>query len=184
MSRATLLALGLAALLCGCGVVPQSDPAPIPGDRLPTPAASDGDGVPRATGRVWGAREGRLIPVPVQLSQPTVRARVRALLRLSEPDQRPPTMIPRGVTLLSLSQRNDTVQLTVSSELLQTPQEALPVALGQLVLTVTEDSTARRVQVRVGRSVVPLVDATGQRVVRPLERSDFAGITPPGTPND
>jgi hypothetical protein len=169
------VALLVAVLLSGCGVRPQSAPEPVPSDRLPSatqsPAASGA-----VRGQVWGARNQRLVPVFVELTDSGVAGRVRALLSLAEPGQRPPTALRDGTRLLRVTRSGDTVELALSSDLHLIPMTDLPLALGQLVFTVTELPGVRRVHVRAGQQQVRYLDATGRRITRPLVRTDFDGL--------
>lgn len=171
-SRTSLLLALL--LLGGCGVDPQRAPEPVPRDRLPSVEASASltDGVLR--GRVWVAREQRLVPVSVELDGIGVQARVRAVLALA--DDRLPTVLPPGCRLVAARQQGDMVELTLCDDLERLQRRDLPLALGQLVLSVTEEPSARRVLVRTARRTVPLVDTTGRTLTRPLTRGDFAGL--------
>ena len=170
-------------LLGACGVEPQRSPEPVPVDRLPAATPAPG-GTPAAQGRVWGARGSRLVPVFVELQDTGVDGRVRALLALAEPGQRPPTALPGRTQLVRVERSGGTVVLDFSEELEQVPATALPLALGQIVFTVTEHPGVRRVHVRSGDRPVRYVDATGRRISRPLVRTDFAPLVaadPDGT---
>ena len=170
-------AVALAVLLVAAGgVQPQRAPEPVPADRLPTASPSAAGTATTARARVWGARGQLLVPVFVELTDTGVAARVRALLALAEPGQRPPTALRSGTRLLRLDQSGDVVELTLSDELHQVPMGELPLALGQLVLTVTEQPGVLRVHVRAGDAPVRYVDATGRTISRPLLRNDFAGL--------
>lgn len=173
--RAVLL---VAMVLTGCGVDTQPAPEPVPAERLPSPLVAPGESGPVAQVRVWGARDGRLVPVFAELRDTGLRARLTALLELGEPGQRPPTALPAETRLLSVVWTGDRVDLTLSPDLRSTPVADLPLALGQLVFTVTELPGAQRVQVRAGDERVPYVDATGRTLTRPLVRGDFDGLVP------
>jgi hypothetical protein len=172
-SRAGLLLVVL--LLGACGVEPQRSPEPVPVDRLP-PATAAATGAPAAQGRVWGARGSRLVPVFVELRDTRVDGRVRALLALAEPGQRPPTAVPPRTRLVGVDRSGGTVVLDFSEELGRVPDTSLPLALGQIVFTVTEDPAVRRVHVRSDDDPVRYLDATGRRISRPLVRADFAPL--------
>ena len=51
-------------------------------------------------------------------------------------------------------------------------------ALAQIVFTVTADTVASGVQIVQGGRVMPMPDATGQLLSRPLGRADFAALAP------
>jgi hypothetical protein len=177
-ARARLLLLLAVVLLVGaCGVEPQRLPEPVPVERLP--AASPGPTQnTSARGQVWGARDGRLVPVFVELTDRRPAGRVRALLALGAPGQtpRPPTVLPPRTRLMGVERSGDTVVLEFSEELRRVPVTTLPLALGQIVLTVTEQPRIRRVQVRSDGVPVQYVDATGRRITRDLVRADFADL--------
>ncbi len=169
------VALLVVVLLTGCGVRPQSHPEPVPSDRLPTTTQTPAP-TGAVRGQVWGARDQRLVPVFVELTDSGVAGRVRALLSLAAPGQRPPTALRDGTMLLRVTRSGDTVEVALSSDLLLTPMTDLPLALGQLVFTVTELPGVRRVHVRAGQERVRYVDATGRSISRPLVRTDFDGL--------
>lgn len=114
--------------------------------------------------------------VDVSGSGTGLASRVAALLALAEAEQRPPTAIRRGTRLLQLERSGDTVELTFNDELRLVPVADLPLALGQIVFTVTEQPDVERVQVRAGDGPVRYVDATGRTISRPLVRADFDGL--------
>lgn len=168
-----LLLAGL--LLTACGVEPQSEPQPVPDNRLPSAAPSTSAPIAPARVRVWGVREQRLVPVFVELPTDGLAPRVRAMLALAESEQAA-TSIPRGTRLLSVTREGDVVQLVLSSAFMTTGEREVPLALAQLVFTVTEVPGAQRAHVRSVDRAIPLVDATGRVLERPLQRSDFAGL--------
>lgn len=171
----TALAVAGVMLLGGCGIEPQRSPEPVPADRLPTASASPTQ-TDAARGRVWGARDSRLVPVFVELSEGGTAGRVRALLELAEPEQRPPSALRPGTRLVRLEQDGDTVVLVLSEHIEQVPGTELPLALGQLVYTATEQPGVRRVHVRSGDLAIRYVDATGRTIARALVRPDFAPL--------
>lgn len=171
-------AAGLAAvlLLSACGVEAERQPEPVPAERLPRDSVAPNSPARAEQVRVWGARDRRLVPVFVELTDTGLRARVVALLALGDPGQRPPTALPEGTRLLRVEVDGDTVDLTLSEHVRAIEVADLPLALGQLVFTVTERPDVRRVQVRAGDSPLPYADASGRRILRPLVRSDFDGL--------
>ena len=169
------------ALLAGCGVEPQEVPEPVPGDRLPGASPSAGTPSAAARGPVWGARDGRLVPVFTELEGTGVAARVRALLALSNVGDGPPSAIPAGTRLVRVSTDADAVVLVLSDQLRRVPPRELPLVLGQLVFTATEPPEVRRVHVRAGQVPVVYVDATGRRISRALVREDFAELVQGGS---
>ena len=166
----------VALLLASCGVEAQRAPEPVPADRLP--AASPGAAAPTASvrGRVWGARDDRLVPIFTELDGTGTVPRVRALLSLADLEEGPPSALRPGTRLLRATRSGDVVVLSLSEELRRVPRDDLPLALGQLVLTVTEEPEVLRVHVRAGQEPVVHVDATGRRIGRALVREDFAEL--------
>lgn len=162
-------------LLTACGVQPQDEPQPVPADRLPgATAPPSADAADRD--RVWGVRDQRLVPVFVELPDKDVGSRVRALLLLADSAQEA-TSIPRGTRLLSVDRRGDLVELVLTSRFMSTDERTVPLALAQIVFTVTEVPGVERARVETSDGPVPLVDAAGQVVGRPLQRTDFAAMS-------
>jgi hypothetical protein len=173
--RTTVLAAALVAalLVAGCGVQPQSEPKPVPSNRLPSVETTEGAPAPGSRARVWGVRDQRIVPVFVELTGPGVVARVTALLTLRRSGQQPLTSIPDDTRLLDVERQGDNVVLSLSRELLRTPERDVPLALGQLVLTATEQPGVRGVEVQAGDAPVRLVSGEGVTLSRPLSRDDF-----------
>lgn len=171
-----LVGLAVVAVLLGCGVRPQSEPEPIPGDRLPTATAGPGAAVPVSRDRVWGTRDDRLVPVFVELGGTGVSARITALLALAQREPRPPTSLPPGTRLVSVDQREESLTLTLTREVLSAAERDVPFVLGQLVLTATEEPGVGNVTVLAQDRPVLLVTADGDTLTRPLLRSDFSGL--------
>lgn len=172
----TVCAGMLVTLLAACGVDAQRSPEPVPLERLPAASPSTGAPAASARGQVWGARDGRLVPVFTELRGTGTASRVRAVLSLAGLDQRPPSALRPGTRLLRTTRSGDTVVLSLSTDLREVPAEDLPLALGQLVLTVTEQPEVRRVHVRADQDPIVYVDAAGRRIGRALVRSDFAEL--------
>lgn len=181
--RAACVAVSVVLLVTACGVEAQPAPEPVPAGRLPSASPSAAAPSTASRGQVWGARDGRLVPVFAELQGTGTAARVRAVLSLADPDERLPSALPPGTRLLRITGSGDRVVLTLSEELRTVPAADLPLALAQLVFTVTERSDVRRVHVRADREPIVYVDATGRRVDRPLVRSDFAELAPGEAPD-
>lgn len=170
------VAVGMSVVVAACGVEPQPAPEPIPAERLPRATPEAGGSTPAVRGRVWGVREQRVVPVFVSLPDASVEARLRALVALGDPDQPPGTAVVRGTRVVSVVQRGRLVVVTLSAEFGRASQRELPLALAQVVLTVTEDPTAEEVEVHAGGTTVAFVDERGTPVSRPLRRTDVAGL--------
>lgn len=175
-TRAGCAGVLVGLVVAGCGVDPQQAPEPVPRDRLPAASPSPSPSTAAARGRVWGAREGRLVPVFTELPGTGLRSRVRAVLSLTELPGGPLTSLRPGTRLVGVSRSGDLAVVSLSDELGEVPADDLPLALGQLVLTVTEDPEVRRVHVRVEQVPIVYVDATGRQISRALVRSDFAEL--------
>lgn len=180
LHRVACAGVAVALLVTGCGVEVQRAPEPVPADRLPAASPEATAATASVRGRVWGARDGQLVPVFTELDGTGTAARVRALLSLSDPAERPPSALRPGTRLVGTTRAGEVVTLSLSDELRQVREADLPLVLGQLVFTVTEQPDVRRVHVHVGREPVVYVDATGRRVERALVRSDFADLVPAG----
>lgn len=178
-ARARVALVAAALLLPACGVEAQEEPEQIPPERLPRSSVAPSSPARAEQVRVWGARDRRLVPVFVELTDTGLRARLTALLELGDPGQRPPTALPAGTRLVRVQRDGDMVDVMLTEQLRAIAVADLPLALGQLVLTVTEHPGARRVQVRSGDEPLPYIDASGQRISRPLVRADFDGLLQP-----
>jgi hypothetical protein len=174
--RRVVLAVAL-AVIAACGVDPQRVPEPIPGDRLPSATAAPSSTAAERV-RVWGTRDGRLVPVFVQLPRATLSDRLRAVLDLGDTGSL--SAVPSRTRLVAVDQRGDLVELVLSDELAAVRPQERSLALGQLVLTSTESAAVRRVQVRVRDAVFPLLTGDGRQLTRPLTRDDFVALTAAG----
>lgn len=163
-------------LVTACGVEAQRTPEPVPPGRLPAASPSTSALTAVVRGRVWGARDGRLVPVFTELEGTGTAARVRAVLSLTDPDKRLPSALPPGTRLLQVTRSRDQILVTLSEELRTVPPQDLPLALAQVVYTVTERPDVRRVHVRAEQDPIVYVDATGRRIGRSLVRSDFTEL--------
>jgi spore germination protein GerM len=85
-------------------------------------------------------------------------------------------VLPPRTQLIGLDRSGDAVVLEFSGELRGVPVNTLPLALGQIVLTVTEQPPIRRVHVRSDGVPISYVDATGRRIDRAMVRGDFAEL--------
>lgn len=173
--RAALAGLGL-LLPCACGVEPQPNPEPIPGDRLPKVTETPNVTLPQNRVRVWGVREGRLIPLFVNATSRDVAGRVEALLGLNSAGRELPTALPAGARLLGSVERGDAVDLELDPTLRTLPEADVELVLAQLVFTVTELPQILRVRVRVEGAPLMPVDADGLPIARALSRTDFAAL--------
>lgn len=154
----------------------QDAPEPVPAERLPTAAPSRAVAPGVVRGRVWGAREQRLVPVSVDLPGSDAESRIGTLLSLAGPAEQPPSALSPSTRLLSVVQSGDLVELQLSEEAADPSPGRVALALGQVVLTLTEDPAVRRVRVRAQDRPLDLLDDAGNRVARPLVRADFVGL--------
>ncbi len=174
-----LVVLGLAS---ACTLGPQDAPVAVPGRSTVTASApGPPSGVP-LTMQAYLLRgellarverqvpEGSGIgPALTALAMPLSRDEVAQGLRTALP----PTTVSltgrlsgAGVALIDVPQGFDRLSLR--------DQQA---ALGQIVFTLTADTVASGVQLVQGGRVIPMPDATGQLLSRPLGRADFAALT-------
>lgn len=177
---AAVLAAVLAATVGACGVDPQSTPEPVPQDRLPQvmPTASGGPSTSRT--QVWGVREQRVVPVVVSLPVADVMTRLQALLELVQVGQAPVSAVAPRTRAVSVVRRERLIVVSLSAEFRSTPEKDLPLALAQVVLTLTEHPGVEEVEVRVDDEVVGLRDERGAPVARPLRRTDVEGLVEGG----
>lgn len=176
----TWAALGLAVVVTACGVEPQDSPAPVPADRLPRATPEAASSSPAVRTRIWGVREQRVVPVAVSLPEGSAAARLQALLTLADPGQQVATALAAGTRVVSVVQRGDLVVVSVTREFRQTRDRDVPLALAQVVLTLTEERTVKQVEVQADGTTVVLVDERGVALSRPLRRTDFAGLVEGG----
>jgi hypothetical protein len=165
-----------AVLLAACGVEPQSAPEPVPAERLPRAGPTQGSTSPAVRARVWGARDQRLVPVFTELTGTSAVARLQSVLSLGAAEEPAPTVVPTGTRLLSVTQRSSLMVVDLSQDVTTAQPNHIPLVLGQLVLTVTEDPGVDEVEVRADGEPVLLISATGSVVSHPLRRSDFAHL--------
>ena len=177
VAASVVVAVGLAA----CGVEPQARPEPVPSGRLPQASSPPRDDTSAgARTRIWAVRDQRLVPVFVSVPPSGVQARLEALLSLGQEGQQLGTAVVRGTRVESVMQRGDLVAVTLSAEFRRAPQKEIPLALAQVVLTVTETPGVTRVEVRADGTPIGLVDQSGRAVSRPLLRADFTGLVEGG----
>ena len=174
--REARVAVVVTLLVTACGVDAQRTPEPVPPGRLPAASPSTSAPAAVARGRVWGARDGRLVPVFTELEDAGAAARIRAVLSLADPDERLPSALPPGTRLLQVTRSRDRILVILSGELRAVPPQDLPLALAQVVYTVTERPEVRRVDVRAEQDPIVYVDASGRRIGRSLVRSDFTEL--------
>ncbi len=187
-----LLCLALVLGITGCGL-PQSGPVrPIAGERIPAALSSNSPATqPQArpatgSGRTqlhWLAANRQVVPVNVELLTMGASARLTEALELlaAGPTQQQrslgfSTALSPGVviTVFSINNRNAILELDATEAAL-TPAQ-LPLAIGQIVLTVTSNSEIDNVTfMQAGQPIgVPLIG--GALTTQPLGRSSYSGL--------
>jgi hypothetical protein len=169
-----------AMALAACGVQPQPAPEPVPEDRLARTMPEAGSSTPAVRGRIWGVREQRVVPVVVSLPDDTVQTRLQALVALGDAGQPPGTAVVRGTRVVSVVERGRLVVVTLSADFGRASARDAPLALAQVVLTVTEQRRQDQVEVRAGGTTVAFVDERGTPVSRPLGRTDVESLVEGG----
>lgn len=169
-----------AMAFAACGVQPQPAPEPVPEDRLARTMPEAGISTPAVRARIWGVREQRVVPVFVSLPDDTVQTRLQALVALGDAGQPPGTAVVRGTRVVSVVERGRLVVVTLSADFGRASPRDAPLALAQVVLTVTEQRRQDEVEVRAGGTTVAFVDERGTPVSRPLRRTDVESLVEGG----
>ncbi len=198
--RRTAVAAALVAALAGCGV--PSDPTPIAISRVPydllSPAGTPTSRptTPAVRGPFVYLRDGedRLVPVETDVVEAVPVEAVGAVLaRLSEgpsEDERGAglsTALGPGATLTLRSLEDGRAEIEIDTGDPEPSAERLPLAVGQVVLSVTSVSGITSVVLTDDGQPVDAPLPDGARTGRPLTRADFevlVGPSPtPSTPS-
>ena len=187
------LALGTVALLvAGCGLpsdgVQTVDDATVPYHLLDDPAASgadDGDGgeTPSAAGPLvfWVDERGRLVPRTAPESCPVDLAGLLAELSDGPPQrargQGLSTALPPESRLRLVSTEGDLVVVDVETDA-QVSADRLPVAIGQVVLTVASAPEVARVSLLSNGDPVEVPQADGALTTGPVTPASYASLVP------
>lgn len=175
----------LALVLVGsCTLGPQDAPVAVPGA---TPAATSGSVTATAvpfTMQAYLLRGDRLVRVERQvpegsgidpalaaLALPLSREEVAQGLRTALPT-------PPSAPLTGRLTATGVAEVTVPEGFDRSSVRDQEAALGQIVFTVTSDTIATGVQIVQDGKALPMPDATGQLLSRPLVREDYAALTP------
>lgn len=174
----------LVAALGGCGLGPQSAPvavqAPTTTEAHPGPSQAgvpltiqvylvQGDRLARVTRTVPPG--AGLEPSFVGLATPLTRVQTEAGLRSVLPVSSGPL---RGTVVDGVAR----VDLPTGFERISVHDQSL--AMAQIVFTVTANSLATSAQLVEGGRALPVPDASGQLVNRPVSRVDYARFEPTG----
>jgi len=85
------------------------------------------------------------------------------------------TELPAGARLVDLDIADGTAHAVFSPAVARAPRAAL----GQIVYTLTENPSVRRVVIGAGKTdPIPLTDSAGNTIDRPATRADFTDLTP------
>jgi hypothetical protein len=169
------------ALLAGCSVGPQGDPVVVQAPQASAPTPSSRAGVP-LTVQVYAVRADHMYrltrtvppgaglePALTALAMPLTTAEVARGLR---------TALPTTGTALEGELRDGVARVSVPKGFDHISVREQELAMAQLVFTVTADTLASSVVLVKGNRELPVPDATGRLVARPLTRLDYAAYQP------
>ncbi len=190
LAGATALAVVLTTLAGGCAIQPDAAPREIPvnerGQLDPPPVAGESEG----TNRVFMLTEsdtqgGRMLRSVARDVQSTPMAVLEALIlgpNPGETDTGIRTAVPSDLVLIEARPVARTLQVNVSSEILDLPGTALRDAVAQIVYTATELDGIDAVRLSVDGQRREWPDGNGQVQTDALTRYDFPGIAESGQP--
>lgn len=174
------IALGLC--LSGCAIAAQDQPEIVAGPRVsPTTAEAADPGAVDLSVQVYLVKGRRLARVTRSVrSGPGLEPVLRALGQPARPDEVRAglhTSLPESATGLrgTLAENGTaTVSLPTGMDRLSVLEQQT--AAAQIVFTLTADSLATRVQLVSDGHTVPVPDAEGHLIERPLTRADYASL--------
>ncbi len=198
VSRSLAGAVLLAALtgLAGCGAPRSTEPAAIPASEVPyrlldpadvpLVASAQGVGTGRSTPVYLLDQAGTLVPAPTAVADgPTVEVAEQALARL----QAGPTDTERATGLASalgavvrlalVSVDDGTAQVEVRLTAGDLAADQVPLALGQVVLTLTSVPGIDGVQLVSDGDPVEMALPGGVRTIGPVSATDYEVLTQP-----
>ena len=191
MMPARVLALiALAALAVGCGLPSEGghtvDDVSVPYHLLDDRAAPDGSGGDAASSTAplvfWVDDEGLLIPRTASATCPVdVRGlldELRAGPMQTARSQGLATALPPESGLELVSTTSDAVTVNLETES-QISAERLPIAVGQVVLTLTSAPDIRRVSLLSNGEPVQVPLADGELTTLPVSAADYVSLVPP-----
>lgn len=170
---ATLVALVVAAAACGVGV--DDSPRALPLEETTTTVATAPSSGQFST-VLYLLREGKLMPLIQELPDPSTETALAALLQAPREDSgQLSTSIPSGTELLSVDRRGDRVVVDLSSDFDDVVGLSRQQAIGQMVMTITQQLPAVAVEFRVdGRTIT--VSSPSRGDVNEVGQCDFAGL--------
>lgn len=177
-----------AAVAAGCGVPSESSPRLVDPTRLPpglvepanpTTTAPPAVTVPEAVVRVWMVQDPALVPVARRVPAPTtVDAAVAALLagtaEQDEPGVRSAWAGPEQVTDVGVIAGIAVVEL--AEDFLELPAGEQLLAVGQMVLTLTDLPGIGQVQFERDGERIRVPSADGTTLQRPVSRDDYTAL--------
>lgn len=177
-----VLLLALCLCVSGCAIAAQDQPEIVAGPRVsPTTAQVADLGAVDLSVQVYLVKGRRLARVTRSVrSGPGLEPVLRALGQPARPDEVRAglhTSLPESATGLrgTLAENGTaTVSLPTGMDRLSVLEQQT--AAAQIVFTVTADSLATRVQLVSDGRTVPVPDADGHLVERPLTRADYASL--------
>lgn len=185
MNRRYLLAVGLVALLSGCGIPTDDAPRAVqpPRGPFPTPAPAVTAPVGPATETLCLVRENRIVPVLRRVDRvPTIEDHLRHLLAgptEAERDTDLTSALPGAVNAAGATVTGTQARVAVDEPGDDAGRSDEVLAFGQIVCTLTSREDVTSVSfLRDGRPLgVPRAD--GSLSEQPLSRTDYAPLITP-----
>lgn len=184
-----MAAIGLSGVsIAACGAPDTSKPRQIAADRLPpglveaveeTTTTAPPVTVPAAVVRVWMVQDPGLVAVSRQVPSPvTVHAVVAALLAGSSPDDEPGVRsawtTAEQVTEVSVTA--GIAMIDLAEGFLELPAGEQLLAVGQMVLTLTDQPGIGQVQFQRDGERIRVPGADGTTLLRPVSRDDYTAL--------
>jgi hypothetical protein len=195
MKRLIVLAAAVAVVAAACaergahvvGPAPTGPSSTLPPSEIPVTATATASGpveVPSVTFQVWFTRNDHLFGIPLWAPETKAvgRASLEALLG-GPPDpsvaEGVGTQVPPGTTLLGLSISNGLATVNLSPQFLSGGSAVSEwTRLGQVVFTIGQFPTVRRVAIQLDGQPIEPFEVQGAALGRPWERSDFEQLLP------
>lgn len=189
MSRHRVAALALATATCvalaGCGVPAEASPRVIGESRLPeslhqSAATTTTVGVAREDVRLWFVRDDRLVKVTHQIEPPVDPQSVVGELTAgpSEAEQRDSlrSAIPDPEVIVDVDVQGGTATIKLDDAFEQVPTADQVLAIGQLVLTMTDLRGVGQVRFDLGGAEVAVPVPDGGTSSGPVSADDFQAL--------
>ncbi|MFC4018478.1 GerMN domain-containing protein [Micromonospora sp. GCM10011542] len=185
MNHRHLLAVGLVAVLTGCGIPTDDAPRTVQPPRGPFPTSAPADSAPAgpATETLCLVRDNRIIPVLRRVDRPsTIEDQLRDLLAgptAAERDTDLTSALPGAVNAAGVTVTGNQARVAVDEPGDDAGRSDEVLAFGQIVCTLTSRRDVTAVTfLRDGKPLgVPRAD--GSLSEQPLSRSDYAPLITP-----